>query len=726
MNIAESRQIRSEKLLKNPRISGIVALALSFVVCTVVVLFSVFPFEGLIRQGNVAPQTIVAPLDIENDSATFLLREEAAGKVDQVYRTDYEVIINGQEGLSTYLSGLEQIRADAANFRETFDKTNRATAKTGDLTADEWREIIGDTDINAIRSTDAQGLTKDEIYGILSVPEKEFKTFRGEVTVCISALLRSGIRDENVGQMKSQAINKLTPYAPASILPLTTKIVDRYIIATSIYDAQATAAAKEKAAAEVPPVLIAKGDSIVNKGDILNPDSYAILQELGYVNSVAQIAAKYISMCITIFCCFLLFAIFTRLYLPQLMDSPTKSTLLAILLVMTVGIGVMTFKLNPYFNPVYLGAVLFALLISARAAIVFSLLVAALLGIIAGGMPELNFYFIAQTILASSIGSLTGIAFVRKTSHRFSIITAGFAAGVAMALVYATFGIWSGLSLSSILVNALWGIGSGLMFAVAGIGLLPLWERLFDIATPARLIELGNVNNQLLQRLMLEAPGTYHHSMMVASLAEAAANAVGANALLARVGAYYHDIGKLKRPYFFKENQRADDNPHDKMDADISAAVIIAHVKDGNTAAQKAKLPDAVRKLIAEHHGTTLVSYFYHKAIQATGDKQLPAITFRYAGPKPTTKESAIVMLADSVEAGVRSLDHISREKVEEMTIKIINGKIDDGQLSSAPLMFADIEIITRAMLKAFNGILHERIEYPDLNALKEDIDGRN
>lgn len=725
MNIAENRLIRSDRLMAHPRITGIVALALSFVVCTAAVLFSVFPFEGIIQQGVAAPQTIVAPSDIENDSATFLLREEAAGQVDKVYQMDYEAIINAQAGLSSYLSAIEQVRADAEILRENIAKNNQ-TAKKGELTADEWRELIGDSDMNALLSNDAQGLEKDEIYEILSVPKDGMFAFIHEVTVRMDSLLRSGIREENLAQIKSQAINQLTPYTPKPMIPITSKIVGRFLVATLLYDAQASAKAKEKAAAEVPPVMIAKGDHIVSKGDLVNPDDFAILQELGYVNSAAEIAAKYISMCIILFCCFLLFAIFARLYIPQLMDSPIKSTLLAILLVMTVGLGVLTLKINPYFNPAYFGAVLFTLLISARAATLFSLLLSALLGIIAGGMPELDFYLVAQTILASAIGALTGIVFVRKTSHRFSIITAGFACGVSMALVYSTFGIWSGLSASTILGNALWGIGSGLAFAVASIGLLPLWEWLFDIATPARLIELGNVNNPLLQRLMLEAPGTYHHSMMVASLAEAAANAIGANALLARVGSYYHDIGKLKRPYFFKENQRADDNPHDKMDAETSSAVIIAHVKDGNAAAQKAKLPDAVRKLIVEHHGTTLVTFFYHKAVQASLDKQLPAGSFRYAGPKPSTKESAIVMLADSVEAGVRSLDHITREKVEEMTIKIINGKIDDGQLSSAPLMFADIEIITRAMLKAFSGILHERIEYPDLNALKEDIDDRN
>ena len=247
------------------------------------------------------------------------------------------------------------------------------------------------------------------------------------------------------------------------------------------------------------------------------------------------------------------------------------------------------------------------------------------------------------------------------------------------------------------------------------VGFQPVFEAAFNLATPAKLLELANPNQPLLRRLLLEAPGTYHHAIVVANLAEAAAEKIGANPLLARTGAYFHDIGKLKRPLYFKENQMGD-NPHDRTDPYVSAAIVTAHTRDGLALAQKYHLPPEIQTIIMEHHGDTPVMYFYHKALQMADGKPVDIADFRYDGQRPTTKESAIVMLADTIEAAVRSIPDPTPKAIEQFIERLVRGKLEDGQLSNSPLTLRDIDAICEAFCKVLNGVFHERIEYPTVN----------
>ena len=250
--------------------------------------------------------------------------------------------------------------------------------------------------------------------------------------------------------------------------------------------------------------------------------------------------------------------------------------------------------------------------------------------------------------------------------------------------------------------------------AVLAIGLQALLELVFNLATNAKLIELSNPNQPLLRRLLMEAPGTYHHSIIVANLAEAAATAVGANGLLARVGAYYHDVGKLKRPMYFKENQRGD-NPHDRTDPRVSAAILTAHPRDGAQMAQKDRLPSPVVDIVRQHHGDSLALYFYDKAVKLYGE-DVDVSSFRYEGPRPRSKEAAVVMLADTIEAATRTLANPSPEKMEALIRKLVREKLDDGQLNDSALTFSDLDKICSTFVTVLTGVFHERIEYPEIN----------
>ncbi|MFO7820033.1 MAG: HDIG domain-containing protein [Halanaerobacter sp.] len=256
---------------------------------------------------------------------------------------------------------------------------------------------------------------------------------------------------------------------------------------------------------------------------------------------------------------------------------------------------------------------------------------------------------------------------------------------------------------------------------------MPYVENIFGITSPVKLLELSNPNQPLLKKLLVEAPGTYHHSVIVGNLAEAAADKIGADSLLARVGAYYHDIGKIKRAYFFTENQIGSENPHDKLSPNLSTLIITSHVKDGVELAHEHKLPSDIIDIIKQHHGTSLVSFFYQEAMHDEKYKQVDEDEFRYDGPKPQSKEAALIMLADMVEAAVRSNSTAQSNpgRLEKLVRDLIKQKLDSGQLDESDLTLKDLDKIAKSFVNILKGIFHNRIEYPDNIAKQFDEGGQ-
>jgi putative nucleotidyltransferase with HDIG domain len=367
-----------------------------------------------------------------------------------------------------------------------------------------------------------------------------------------------------------------------------------------------------------------------------------------------------------------------------------------------------------YLNPSALVGLLLTLLIDAKVASMAAVVTAVLLGVISG------FSWPVGTL--ALVGGLTAVLSVTKVSQRGDLMRAGFIVGGANVLLMMALGLAS--KDTGLIVNSYLGLISGVLASIVAIGVLPYLESAFKITSSIRLLELSNPNHPLLRRLMLEAPGTYHHSILVGNLAEAAAEAVGADGLLARVGAHYHDIGKLKRPYFFVENQVGKDNPHDKIAPSLSTLIVTSHVKDGLELAGEYKLPDVVTQFIAQHHGTDLVRFFYHRATEASEDNTVEEKDFRYPGPKPRGKEVAIVSLADAVEAAVRSLSKPTPGKIEGLVRKIIKDRLNSGQLDESDLTFQDMDRIANAFVKVIMGMFHTRVEYPE-KITKEEIEGK-
>lgn len=324
-----------------------------------------------------------------------------------------------------------------------------------------------------------------------------------------------------------------------------------------------------------------------------------------------------------------------------------------------------------------------------------------------------NFYLGVVLLTTGVLSSLL----VYGARQRVTIVRAGFIIGLAQALlVYATLLSKDAahLKYSSFVFLIVNGIACGGLV----LEILPVFEFLFDTITNVRLLELADFNRPLLNRMMVEAPGTYHHSLIVGNLSEAACNSIGAHSLLARIGAYYHDIGKLNKPEYFSENQSMIGNKHDDLSPTMSKLVIMNHIKDGIELAKKSRLNKRIINFIAYHHGNSLVYYFYRRALEnLEEDQEIKEEGFRYPGPKPNTKETAVVMLADSVEAATRALKEPVPSKIEEVVHKIINNKFIDGQLDECDLTLKDLEKISSVFIRILSSIYHARISYSDENS---------
>ena len=408
---------------------------------------------------------------------------------------------------------------------------------------------------------------------------------------------------------------------------------------------------------------------------------------------------------------YLLFAGYMAFQQKRVFRDVKLMTIVVILLSIMPWLQLVCNMLDVHVTPMLFAVMLAAELIDHRMGIAMTVLLAAESAIFAAE-GEL-FSTVAFVMCTANVASgMAAVFALKRTTTRSGMIAAAAAGGAAGAMAVAAIYLIRGEAVRTVLTACGCVLFSDLFAGLLVIGSLTIWEHLFDIATTARLNELLNTNNPLLKQLMYDAPGTYQHCMNVAALAEGAAEKIGANQLLARVGATYHDVGKLRRPQYFKENQQGE-NIHDTLAPQESASIIISHQKDGATILAKNKLPGDVIRIAAEHHGNSLMTYFYHKA----GDEgEANPKNFRYPGNRPGTKEGAIVMLADCCEAAVRSLGECTAEAREAMVHRIIWSKLTDGEnmLSEAPLTIADISDIERSFLRTFGGLMHDRIEYPE------------
>lgn len=370
-----------------------------------------------------------------------------------------------------------------------------------------------------------------------------------------------------------------------------------------------------------------------------------------------------------------------------------------------------------YAVPVASGAMTVCLFMGAHVALTFALATA----FITSFLFENQFHMFLFFLLSSMVGAYS----VRNCKERNILVKAGLSVGLVNVVVVTALQIFGGSGLQLKLVwDWVFGILGGIISGILTTGLAPVVEMIFGYTTDIKLLELANLERPILRKLMLEAPGTYHHSVIVGSLGEAAAATIGANPLLSKVSGYYHDVGKIKKPLYFIENQIACKNKHDKLAPSMSSLILTSHVRDGVEIAKRYRLGKAIVDIIQQHHGTSLIVYFYEKAKKLKGEDAVNVEHFRYPGPKPQTKEAGLVLLADTVEAASRTLENPTPARIKGLVQRIINDVFLDGQLDECELTLRDLNKIVESFNKILNGIHHHRIEYPHTNSGNKKADG--
>jgi putative nucleotidyltransferase with HDIG domain len=412
----------------------------------------------------------------------------------------------------------------------------------------------------------------------------------------------------------------------------------------------------------------------------------------------------------------LFFVLYMRVDLPQFVHDDEAVFLTGLSVVLGVGLIELCQRFpvfSQYGVPVGAIAILVTLLLHIRLAF----LVSVVLAIFCGALYGLSF----NAVFIAFFSSVAAMLAARNVRHRKDMVRAGFHVVWVTALCIYGLSLFHQWPKITTFHRLAWGGINGALCVIISLALLPILESFFSRVTPITLLEVGDFNRPLLRRLMMEAPGTYHHTLLVAALAEQAAEAIGANSLLCRVGMYYHDVGKLEHPEYFIENQtmrRSSKDKaelHDKLNPSISSLVILSHVKDGVALARTYGVPEEILRFIPEHHGTSLIKYFYMQALEH-GDEETPsADTFRYPGPKPHSKETVIGMLADSVEAASRAMEEPTYERLRSLVEKIVNSKFMDGQFDQAPITLQDLRKIIDSFAASLSAIYHVRIEYPEM-----------
>lgn len=474
------------------------------------------------------------------------------------------------------------------------------------------------------------------------------------------------------------------------------------------YDKEKTEELKKETLKNTPPVMIKKDQTIVKEGEPVSKYQLDLLKDIGLLNNNNNFE-WYIFIGLGVLIVLVLFIQYVYIYkfYNEVFNDLNSLVLISLNNCIAILLARSIYTISPFLIPLASIPMILTLLLNYKISLVTSLVNCILIAV------AVNFE--VEIILIAIMSAVLGSTILRKMQERNDILYASSYIAIINVILTFSAGFLLSNSVIDVSKKALFTLIGGVLSAILTIGLLPLFENLFDIVTTIKLLELSNPNNPLLKKLLLEAPGTYHHSILVGNLAEVAAEVVNGNPVLARVSAYYHDIGKTKRPYFFKENQIGRENPHDKISPNLSTLIITSHVKDGLELAKEYKIPKVIQDIIQQHHGTSLVKYFY---ITMKNNSERPEDVneedFRYQGPIPKSKEAAIIMLADGVEAAVRSINEPTKGKIEEMVNKIIKARLDEGQLDDCDLTLKEIGLIRDAFLKVLISIYHQRIEYPE------------
>ena len=662
------------------------------VLITTIIASQNFFFQSIIENG-ISKKDIIAQktLTVEDVKRTEQHKREVAQKVDPILVPAEDDFI--KTNLETLQNSILQIRKKTTTEQEKVDELNILF----DLSGNPRKDFIIDF--------------------LLNVDEPSLREAFDKASVSLVNILQVGISEKDYEKDNIQTLiqSNLVSNVSKRQVSVITAMLEQVIVPNLVVDDAATEIAKMNAQDSVKPykVTFQKGEKIVFEGEPVTRLKRDALREAGY-NVYELNWQGILSVYVLVLLLTLIFIAYLKVFEKSFLE-PRYLSLTAMLIALTCFFAVvLPTGFSPYVLPIPGVVIISAIFLSPR----ISFLISSLLLVILTVGLQYESQFIIVFIVLSLIGMIT-ISKIRYT-RRFDLIKVGFNLGVAGVLImlslYFIDKCLIDVSNNLILRNCIYIFANSLLSSIIVLGASPLLESSFHIITPYGLAEFGDHNQPLLKRLQMEAPGTYHHSLMVSTLCEAAAEAIGANPILARVGAFYHDIGKLKRPLFFVENQSyfSIENPHNKLNPRLSKMVITAHPKDGVELAKKNGLPSIINDFILQHHGEGLAKYFYNQAVIEEGAENVKEEQFRYTGPKPNRKETAILMIADAVESAVRAMKGATAEEIENIIDKIIVERLNDGQLADSPLTLNDLKVIAQTFSRVLRGMQHNRIKYQE------------
>jgi putative nucleotidyltransferase with HDIG domain len=671
-------------------------LSLLFVAAvSLILVFQLIPTEQItLEEGDVSPVDIRALR--RTTYISQILTEEARAKAEVDVKDAYDppdarIARQQVTRARQVLNYIDSVRHDAYASLET---------------KVEWIAAIPDLD-----------LSPSVISQTLLLSEADWSETSNEVVYVIDQVMREEITESQLAGAKRALPTKVSLDLSEEEAEIVSELAKNFIKANSFYNKEKTEENKRLARESVEPVarILEEGEAVLRAGDIVDALDLEALAALGLRQAETEwpsiVSAVLFVLAITIILDLYLLRLRSDFWANQRHSFLFFS--LFVFFILVAKLMVPGHALLPYLFPSATLSMLLMVLLGPQVAIAATIVVSLVVGFMAGGSLELTAYALVGGLIAS-------LSLWRAESLN-AFFRAGIYAILANVAVIMAFRLpGQRLDLLGMAQLMLASVGNGGLSAILTLGGFFLLGSVFDITTPLRLMELARPTHPLLRQLLLKAPGTYHHSLLVSNMAEQAAEQIGADALLARVGAYYHDIGKTVRPYFFIENQADGINVHDRLDPKTSAQIILSHSKDGLDLARKYRLPGKIQEFIAQHHGVGLVSYFYRQACQQEGGAgTVNEDDFRYPGPRPFSKEVAIVMLADGCESAVRSARPTSSEEIDELVRKVINDRLLRGELDDSDLTLRDLGKIREAFTSILQGVFHPRIKYP-AGALKE------
>ena len=656
-----------------------------FLLVLFLLLSVVAPKKYNLAVGEIAIVDIKAPIDTVDNVATKEKEDEVVSKVGKQYTEKGEIKTQAIDNVSNLF---EKIKLEKSATKEESEK------------------------LEAIKTIGGFNLSDDEYLILMSLSEETLEDIKESISEVLELVYKDNIQEENYEDIqiaKAKVDSTLEEYGYERDLEDIIKEISYSQIKPNLfYDAEKTEEKIAEAKKSVEKEIIKKNQIIVKEGEPVTQKQIDILKELGLLNdgNTKGSITNLLAISVIILLVLMIQKEYIRKELPEVFKSKKNLLLINVINIITLLIAIGSNMISSYLILILSGTMLMTILIDSRVSLVVNLTNIIFISLIVDFEPIV--------ILISIISVILGSISLKKVQQRNDIIYATVYITIIVSALTFTTNILSSNNIKEIFIRTAYtGVGT-LISGILTLGLLPFFESIFDVVTNIKLLELSNPNQPLMKKLLMEAPGTYHHSVMVANLAESATEAIGGNPVIARVGAYYHDIGKIKRPYFFGENQMGKENPHDRITPNLSTMIILSHVKDGIEMAKEYKIPKILQDMIVQHHGTTLVKYFYYKMKNSAEDtEEIKEEDFRYPGPIPDTKEAGVLMLADGVEASVRSITEPTKEKIEEMVNSIINDKLNSNQLINCDLTLKDIDIIKKCFLKSLDGIYHQRIEYP-------------